>query len=186
MPIFTHKDLHWFYLANAATGYWLKQDFYGFKRQFLQQHGTLAGFDLQTLSSVCWSCDGSGMFTCDQECRKCGGSGTFGPGREIILRRFDLAGRIYHVPTEPGEIEVGDVPVHGEIEGIIKHEQVPAQVGFRCYMRLLLRYKPTRFHEIAMQWLVRKRGSNKRLFNLIRRRFDQDLILQDQGSVVMF
>lgn len=175
MSLLTHKDLHWFHLANAAPDYFLKRDFYAFKRRFLARHATPDGYDLQIIQPTCWTCDGTGTFCQDMECRRCAGTGVYGREREIILCRFDLVGRVYHIPTEPGEIDPDDVPIKNEIEGLVKHTGIPDGSGRRSYFRLLLRHEPMHFYHLSLQWLTKKRGSNRRLFRLIRLRNGLDL-----------
>lgn len=188
MPLLTHKDLHWFHQANAAAGYWLKQDFYAFKKRFLHLHATPAGYDLQKIDKPCWGCEGTGEVL-GSPCMRCYGSGVFST-KEIVLRRFDLSNRTYHIPTEPCEIDQNSIRFESEIEGLITHAPVSPSVGTRSYLRLLLRHEPTRFYHIALEWLVRRSGSNRWLFRLIRLRNQLDLFpcieIQNPDQTVPF
>ena len=176
MSELTAKDLQWFHMANAAApapSLW-SGEFYQFKDRFLRRFAKPAGWDQQTIEKECWTCGGSGMFTPHEKCRSCDGSGIY-RSATIWLSRWDLEGHIYHKPNDPPPFLVD--PVH-EIEGRIKHPEVPASVGYRSFLRLLIRHEPVTFYHHAIGRVQRRIGFHWRtvwLWRLIRIRNKLDL-----------
>jgi hypothetical protein len=189
MSELTHKDLHWFHLANACPVF----DFYEFKDRFLRRFGTPDGWDLQIIEYSCWTCNGTGMYSPDNICRSCGGDGIYRTAR-IWLERIIIGERAYHIPykgpyvnpeinLEPRNVIEGKIkkgirkphPLTPLFEDII--EEVPFNVGWRSYRRLLLRHEPMRYYWIVMDGMKGKisRHRAKLEFCLIKLRNKLDL-----------
>jgi hypothetical protein len=136
----------WFYYANSADygddkRYW----FYPFKSRFLKQHAIPDGIDLQVITRHCHTCyqgiwhSESGRY--NDICWNCNGTGIFRVDR-VLLSRWILNGTVYHNPIrrlEPGEEYEG---FRNTLDGLVRHEKIPAHLGRRCLSLLLLRYEP--------------------------------------------
>lgn len=148
MKELTSRDLEWFRLANANPPH----GFYDFKDRFLRRFATLVGYDEQVIEKECWTCDGSGRVY-NEPCRSCDASGVHHSNTHYLLR-YEICGRIYHKPVP----FFGDVPENmrragpiSEIEGRIKHGDVPSQVANRAFFRLLIRHEPTTYYKLVVE-----------------------------------
>lgn len=141
MPELDHKSIHWFHLCNCST-FSYKQSFYAFKARFLHRFGTPDGWDEQRINHECWTCGGTGLFEGHSTCRRCDGEGIYRTSF-VWLARYELAGRIYHIPDERPPHVVK--PVY-KFTGYIRHEPLCSDsAAYRCYLRLLLRHEPITF-----------------------------------------
>ena len=170
------KDLAWFRLANSnpPTG------FYDFKGRFLKRFAIQDGWDKQEIERACHACEGSGQYLKDVECNWCNGSGIYDT-REHWLRRYDLAGQIYHKPEDNGTVwhENGYrwPDVKNLIEGRIQHAAVDSRKARRAFYRLLLRHEPWTFHRRVCE-AIKDRAywfRTKLVWKLIRLRNKMDL-----------
>ena len=144
----TERDFRWFYLANAGSYYDKTLNFYPFKARFLKRFGNCDGWDSQEVDHLCWTCDGTGSFGSGlnaQTCRSCGGDGVHHTNFHW-LHRYELGGRIYHVPEPPPFL----LKVKNEIEGLIKHEPIDERTARRAFMRLLVRHEPGTFYQMLL------------------------------------
>lgn len=176
MSELTHKDLHWFRLANSNPD----RAFYAFKDRFLRRFATPDGFDLQHMPMICHGCAGSGKWRDNVECNRCDGSGIYDI-RDHWLQRWNLAGQIYHKPMDHADVyhlHVYKYPTPiTEIEGRIQHTAVDSKVSHRAYFRLLLRWEPGNFYRAVMdlvKWKITAHRA-KMYFCLIRLRNKLDL-----------
>lgn len=146
--LLTSKDHHWFRLANAGS-YCDKQSFYAFKTRFLKRFAQRDGWDLQEMPKFCYACAGSGTHLTGQSCHRCHGSGIYTIAHHW-LERWQLGDHIYHVPIHCSPPFKEQHPVH-TFSGRIQHEEVPGNVAYRCYLRLLLRHEPQAFYDHILQ-----------------------------------
>lgn len=179
------KSLHWLYIANAAT-YPRKQDlFYPFKARLLNRFGTMVGWELQSIDTLCAICYGSGKnfyfteatsrrrrFT--RDCHSCNGSGVYKTA-EHWLQTWEIGPQdnpfVYHLPATPTEIPVN----YTERQGRIEHDTtITPQQGHRCMMRLLLRHEPLTWFN-AHTWTVAHPGRLQHMFRLWSTRERQEL-----------
>jgi hypothetical protein len=103
--------------------------FYPIKTAILHAYATEEPFDVQRIAKDCWGCSGTGMehgYDDLNECRRCEGSGVY----DVVyvkLKRWNLAGSIFHEPVERLAKDEADYYVRLEkayqIEGLIKHRR---------------------------------------------------------------
>jgi hypothetical protein len=130
------RFLSWLlWLANARmrTAYDSERA-YRMKDRILRRFGKIVGEDIQRISRICYSCDGSGSYDFDEDCRRCRGTGVFDE-RWFRLERWELGGRIFHRPA--GMIAR---PMNGmvTIEGKIYHDTVPHRASAEAFLWLAL------------------------------------------------
>jgi hypothetical protein len=134
------RFLSWLlWLANARmrTAYDSERA-YRMKDRILRRFGQSVGEDIQRISRMCYSCDGSGSYDFDEDCRRCRGTGVFDE-RWFRLERWELGGRIFHRPA--GMIAR---PMNGmvTIEGKIYHDTVPHRASSEAFLWLALFLDP--------------------------------------------
>ena len=174
MSTLTQRDLNWFRLANSNP----QNGFYPFKDRFLRRFAKPDGYDLQIIDLRCRACYGSGNYTPTQTCFRCGGSGIYDT-KKVWLIRYDLDGWIYHKPDDYAYTNNGySYPTpKNEIEGRIKHGDVPQAVARRAFYRLLIRHEPATFYAMIVErWKSKMLCFRSRLaWKLIRLRNKMDL-----------
>lgn len=131
------KFLSWLlWLANARMS--MAQDrerAYAIKDRMLRRFGRVVGEDIQHITRMCYSCDGSGRWNGDgSRCYRCGGNGIWDE-RWFRLERWEFGGRIFHRPA--GSMAR---PMNGmvTIEGKIYHETVPHRASAEAFLWLAL------------------------------------------------
>jgi len=99
------------------------KEFYQYKTNILEKFGTHDGFDLQIIpEKECFSCNGTGWYCYDIPCYNCD-KGVYLPQKYIVLKRYDICGKSFHVPQSffyhlPTHVEFKDT-----INGLVKHEK---------------------------------------------------------------
>lgn len=106
--------------ANSDPPAAVRYSFYRIKDRVLRKYGSLDGerrIDWQDVSSVCWSCEGTGGLYEPGGCWKCRGTGIH---RSVFvpLSRWKIAGRVFHVPGPATSVR----PETIEVKGYIRHE----------------------------------------------------------------
>lgn len=135
------KELQWFRLANSTPA----PGFYEFKDRFLRRFAVFDGYAIQRIPRHCWTCEGTGMYSEDQECRSCGGDGIYRVS-EHWLECWRLGDATYHRPIEPlPHWQHDGATMREEIHGRIQHAPVSSKVARRAFYRLLLRFEPVHF-----------------------------------------
>lgn len=185
------RHLQWMHEANAADYPERKFWFYPFKSRFCRAHGVTDGFDLQVITLKCWCGDGiwRGMeYTVPERfwerCWRCNGTGIY-MKKEIALVRWIISTHLFHEPStflpNPNLMRF-----HDRIEGLVKHDPVPATVGRRAMERLFLRYETQLFLRLwNHRWQMWKMSKGE-TFRMHVRHVNRLLSRKDEDQGVPF
>jgi hypothetical protein len=132
------------HVGNSGPGLFRKDAFYKVKDQILQRWGEPDGTDLQHISKVCFTCDGSGSYYRKGDCRKCYGTGKF---EEFwtLLQRYKLGGYSFHKPLSRTGLWAKPPTQKVTIEGYITHQRYDGNKPVEAFYWLTIFFAPRVF-----------------------------------------
>jgi hypothetical protein len=181
-----------FQACNSAKNWWLKSEFYKFKKEFLAIYGNENDYDVQIIRKPCYDCEGTGLFhhykrRGRETCWSCRGTGIFSL-KHVLLKRFILNDNIYHEPiaeiegTMLKKYEAYDTngypavsytkfegKIVGTIIGLIKHDE-PQYDPTYAFFYLLYFYNKNQLYYIIINFLKSKSQREVDKFKQIMRR----------------
>lgn len=131
-------------LANRDVDLVTKDKFYPLKQSLLKKYGKRIGEEIQHIKKECYSCDGTGIFSCDwkqpEKCWSCCGSGIF-EQYWTRLERYKIGKWYFHNPTKKQFFydplfEGVSLPV---IQGYIHHKKPKYRLGREAMLISYLR-----------------------------------------------
>ncbi len=157
------RDL--FFVCNSGA-YSEKEDyFYPLKDKLLKKHGKPDGYDLQVIDHKCCSCDGEGYLEFSDNsrelCEDCEGTGIYKTAR-VILSRYILGKRIYHIPSNDYALLDESAP-KSTINGFIAHDDIDREAVLRALKILLFRYDFPQFYSLMYE-LYRERKEGEAVY----------------------